>query len=352
MTMRISLNTRFRTRPITGVERFAGEVSDRLAARESIEIHSIQPGAALAGLRGHAWEQFTLPGQIDRDSVLFSPCNTGPVLVKRQLVVMHDAAVWDCPEAFSRSFRVLYQNLLPAIAKRVAGIATVSEFSRGRLARHLKIAEEKIHVLGNATNSAFSPAEIPVSTDTPTLLCVGSLDPRKNFHRLIEAWIQLRKSNRLPEKARLNIIGSANPANFSQFDIIDAPGVHWLGRVSDQELIRCYQEATAFIFPSLYEGFGIPPLEAMACGCPVLLSKNASLPEIGGPPFDPLNPKSSGAALYFDPLSTAEIATAIETMLTLDSKARAGLVGNAVDHASKFSWDTVADRTERIIAAI
>ncbi len=352
--MHLTLNARFRNRPLTGVERFASEVTALLAKRDDTEIYEVCPDQPLAGLRGHAWEQFSLPRQIESgDSILFSPCNTGPVSVKRQLAVIHDAAVWDCPDAFSRSFRMLYQALLPRLAKRAEAVATVSEFSRDRLAHHLKIPAEKIHVLGNATRPDFCPApETTPAPEAPTLLCVGSLDPRKNFSRLIDAWITLTQSGRLPENARLNIIGSAKPSNFSQFEVVDAPGIHWLGRVTDEELIDHYRTSTAFIFPSLYEGFGLPPLEAMACGCPLLLSTEASLPEVGGDAFDPKTPDSTGAAIYFDPKSEAAIASAIESILSLHPSSLTQLRTNALTRASRFSWETVADRTFAAAASI
>ena len=257
----------------------------------------------------------------------------------------------------------MYQNLLPALAKRAAGIATVSEFSRLRLAKHLNISPEKIHVLGNASGPSFSLGSSEgvsegVSEGSsegsgrrddpnsgPTLLCVGSLDPRKNIGRLIEAWIELSRSGRIPEGARLEIVGSAKPSNFSHFEMVDVPGIHWIGRVNDQELVQRYRNADAFVFPSLYEGFGLPPLEAMASGCPVLLSSEASLPEVGGPAFDPADLDSAGAATYFDPRSVSEMASAIESMLNLDAAKRKRLTENALAHASKFSWGKVAERT-------
>lgn len=344
--MNVSVNSRFRTRSITGVERFATEVVDRLQKRDGISLEEIVPEIPLSGFKGHWWEQWNLPRKVRRDSVLFSPCNTGPLSVKRQLVVIHDAAVWDCPEAFSRQFGTLYRQLLPRLAKRVGSVATVSEFSRGRLAHHLGISEEKIHVLGNATGNEFVPAVDCGTSSPPTLLCVGSLDPRKNFNRLVEAWIQLAESNRLPENARLEIIGSAKPTNFSNFEMKDAPGISWLGRVSDEALVKHYQNATAFIFPSLYEGFGLPPLEAMACGCPVLLSNQASLPEVGGDEFNGKSGnESQGAAFYFDPLSVSEIADSMASIFEADKPLLSQMSKNALAHAESFSWERVADRT-------
>ncbi len=352
--MQVTLNARFKSRPVTGVERFAGEVSDRLAYRKGVELGSIAPGRNLTGLKGHAWEQFALPRQLEKNSILFSPCNTGPISVHRQLVVIHDAAVWDCPEGFSRTFRTLYQQLLPALGKRAARIATVSEFSRNRLAEKLNLPAERIAVLGNAAGPEFCPGDNGSAgrNAPPTLLCVGSIDPRKNTARLIEAWADARKRDALPEDARLNIIGSARPSTFGQVEMTHAPGIHWLGRVSDEELIEHYRSATAFVFPSLYEGFGLPPLEAMACGCPVLLSHEASLPEVGGDAFNASDRESSGAALYFDPNSVSEIASSIETILNFDEDARSRLTSNVLNRASSFSWQDVAERTQHVLGSI
>lgn len=343
---KIRLNARFRGRPLTGVERFATEVSERLARRNGVNIGETAPSQPLAGLKGHAWEQFVLPRAVEREEILFSPCNTGPLAVPRQLVVIHDAAVWDGPEGFSRSFRTVYQQLLPRLAKRSAVVATVSQFSRTRLAPVLGIPEERILVLGNAVSDAFSPGVTKEGRgDGLTLLCVGSMDPRKNLGRLLRAWILLQENGRLPAGAKLQLIGGANPRNFAGMERIEGSGIEWLGRVDDAELVRRYREADAFVYPSLYEGFGLPPLEAMACGCPVLLSHAASLPEVGGP-------ESEGAVRYFDPESETEIASAIERFLALDAGERSAMRQRALDRAARFSWETIAEKVAGAMASI
>lgn len=365
----VVLNARFKSRPVTGVERFAWEVGDRLAGRRGLTVRETGPGTPLQGLKGHAWEQFSLPGRLEPGAVLFSPCNTGPLAVRRQLVVIHDAAVWDCPGGFSTAFRHLYRHLLPRLARRCEAVATVSAFSRERLAPRLGIAEDRILVLGNAVGAAFSPgpavgpegagagAGAGAGSGTgedrdPVLLCVGSLDPRKNLSRLLRTWLDLRARGRLPERARLHLVGGANPRNFAAIDRIEDESIRWLGRVDDAELIRQYRGAEAFLFPSLYEGFGLPPLEAMACGCPVLLSDRASLPEVGGVPFDPADPASEGAAWYFDPESEAGLGDAILRLFALDSAQRARMRANALARAARFSWDRIAAETARALEAV
>lgn len=350
----VRVNARFRGRPVTGVERFAGEVVARLAARGDIALSESHPDKPLAGLEGHAWEQFALPRRTARGEALLSPCNTGPLAVRRQLVVIHDAAVWDRPEGFSRSFLAVYRQLLPRLAKRAAVVATVSEFSRGRLAVHLGVPAESILVLGNAVGPAFAPGEPnpvrthpvdPGSEEGPVLLCVGSMDPRKNVGRLVRAWLSLRAAGKLPEGARLQIAGGANPRNFAAVDRPEGEGVDWLGRIDDAELVRRYRAADAFVFPSLYEGFGLPPLEAMACGCPVLLSRAASLPEVGGC-------EEEGAARYFDPESESGIAGAIEGFLALPPPFRDGMRRRALARAARFSWDEIAGRVAGALSGI
>lgn len=302
-------------------------------------------------MKGHLWEQFQLPRSIESGGVLFSPCNTGPISVSRQLVVIHDAAVWDQPEGFSSTFRNLYRHLLPRLAKRCEKVATVSEFSKRRLARYLGIPEEGIVTLGNAVSDSFSPAA-GSKPGGMRFLTVGSLDPRKNISSLIGAWISLKQSGRLPDNATLDIIGGANTTTFASVHQVADPAIRWLGRVDDEELIEYYRNATAFIFPSLYEGFGLPPLEAMACGCPVLLSNAASLPEVGGQAFDPNSRESRGAAMYFDPHSQAEIEDTILRFLELDEEQRTRFSTNAVERSELFSWDAVADRTREALLEI
>jgi glycosyltransferase involved in cell wall biosynthesis len=341
MTLSLVVNARFRKQQLTGVQRFAGEVINVLNDDARLEIDEALPSERFgSGLQAHAWEQFALPRSIGK-SVLFSPANTGPLAIKRQLVVIHDAAVWDQPDGFTSKFINFYQWLLPRLAKRCR-IATVSQFSRERLAHYLKIPVESIEVFGNAVASEFQPGQQTQDARDPFLLCVGSLDPRKNFQRLIQAWEVVCQRNFVDPETKLKIVGSCNPRTFQSLGVLqDNDRVEWTGRVSDADLIQLYQSAQGFVFPSLYEGFGIPPLEAMACGCPVAMSQETSLPEVGGKRFDLDQPGSTGSALYFDPLNVEEISRRIEQLLSLTEDQKQLLRKNAQCQAATFSWQAV-----------
>lgn len=349
----VAINARYAQRPVTGVERFAGEVSRRLLRdhENDISVCEIVPASERSGLKGHFWEQAILPCKIASDEILFSPCNTGPIAVSDQLVVIHDAAIWDCPDGFSNSFRRVYEWLLPALSKRCAVVATVSEFSRSRLAHHLKLDEEKIAVLGNAAAEQFVPLEREISAAPLRFLCTGSLDPRKNFAGVIEAWQLLKMNSSLPDGAVLEIVGGAAQSRFAGQELGDADGLRWLGRISDAELVARYQQADAFLFPSFYEGFGIPPLEAMACGCPVLAARSSSLPEVCGDEFNPADKVTNGAVLYFDPQSVPDIFAAMERFLALSPEQRAVMRKNGLARAAEFSWEAVAEKTANLLLA-
>ena len=348
MNVPVSINARFRKQVLTGVQRFATEVSSLLANDPAIESQEIIPGNQGGGMWGHAWEQFILPKSVGSNA-LFSPANTGPLSITRQLVVIHDAAVWDQPHGFTRKFRALYQWLLPRLAKKCR-IATVSQFSRQRLSHFLNLPESAISVFGNAVSPLFQPASNGASSEVPYVLCVGSLDPRKNFATLIKAWQQLCQSGKISDEVELRIAGSANPLAFKDLGIpAKLSRVRWLGAVSDTELVSLYQHASAFVFPSVYEGFGIPPLEAMACGCPVVMSSSTSLPEVGGPQFEVEDSQSTGAVFYFDPNDSEAMATQLEKSLLLNETQLARMRNNALQRSSEFTWAGVAKKVQRTL---
>jgi glycosyltransferase involved in cell wall biosynthesis len=304
------------------------------------ELNSIQPPEALQGIKGHLWEQLYLPTQLRR-RLLWSPGNTGPIGVTRQVLTVHDAASLDHPEWFERKFALWYAVLLPRLICKVRGVITVSHFSKERIVRLTGVEPERVHVIYNGVDHRFRPANPDavkqVKTDFdlkgPYILFVGSLEPRKNLRILLEAW-------RLGafDGTNLALVGASGHMFASLgFDPLPA-GVRLLGCVEDKALPVLYSGAAGFVYPSIYEGFGLPPLEALACGCPVAVSDIPPHREVCG-----------GAAMYFDSFSPEDLSTKLESLLRLDSAQRAFVVGQGLRRAALHSWETAATATWRIL---
>jgi glycosyltransferase involved in cell wall biosynthesis len=344
---RVAFNGRFLDQDLTGVQRYAHDMLATLGNR----LQVVRPATALSPARGHLWEQATLPRRCE-GLLLWSPGNTGPLACANQVVTLHDASTLDHPEWFSGKFAAWYRFLLPRLARRVRKIITVSEFSRTRLIERCDVNEDKIVAVPNAIDVRFQPIDEAAQAkfrrrhtlDRPYCLYVGSLEPRKNVATLLKAWALLGA-----EGCELVIAGSAGHV-FRQL-AHDAPTgrVRLFGRVEDGELPALLASASCFVFPSLYEGFGFPPLEAMACGCPVACSSATSLPEVCGPAFDPANPASTGAALYFDPLDAEEMAAALRTALEMPRETRARLVANGLARSRQFSLERCAAQTWAVL---
>lgn len=339
--MRITVNGRFRSRAVTGVERYALEVLSR-AARP---VEYIEPKRPAVGLQGHWWEQAVLPWRF-RGDVLWSPCNTGPLAVKRQVVTLHDCAFLDHPECFSRMFAAWYQWLLPRLARSVAAILTVSHYSKQRIVECLRVPENKVRVIANGVNQTFRPIGKPeqqqvrerLGLPARYVLTVGSREPRKNLAGLIAAW---KLAAPEMEEVDLVVVGAKNLRTFRGDGVTDdAPRVHYTGYLDHADLPAVYSAAEVFVYPSLYEGFGLPVLEAMACGTPVVCSKTTSLPEVAG-----------DAARLIDPLSPEDIAAALVRLVSHPAeRARGSELGLA--RAEQFSWDRSAAQTWDVLDSI
>jgi len=339
--LKIIVNTRVLTAPVTGVQRY----TKALVQRWDENIEQICPGLALRGFAGHAWEQFVLPARLKR-RLLFSPSNTGPLLASEQILTVHDMSTFDCPETFSSRFVAWYQFLLPRLTQRVRFIITVSEFIKGRILAHIPVKPEKVAVIPNGVDSRFRPEAISetdkamASVKLPSskyILTVGSLEPRKNLHRLLEAWARVQ--GRLPDELWLVVVGiEGNSRVFSgvRFDSLPAK-CFFAGHVAEQLLPALYAGAVATVYVSIYEGFGLPLLEAMACGTPVLTGSEASMPELVG-----------DAGMIVDPFSVDEIAKGI-CRLVENSTLRADLRQRGLLRARRFSWDETARKTWEIL---
>jgi glycosyltransferase involved in cell wall biosynthesis len=333
----IFVNTRSLTAGMTGVQRYTEELCKRLDGK----VVRVSPGSPKNGAMGHLWEQFLLPG-LTAGRVLWSPANAGPVLVERQVVTFHDIAVLDHPEWFGRRFAAWYRWLVPRLARRVRKIIAVSEFTKRRLVSSLGIDASKVAVIHNGVDERFrstSPVEVgEVSRRLPALcsayvLSVGSLEPRKNLARLLEAWS--RCVDQVPSSVWL-VISGVKGANqvFRRITPMSLPSrVFLMGFVPDEELYDLYRGALTFVYPSVYEGFGLPALEAMASGVPPIVGTNTSLPEI-----------VSDSGLCIDPYNVDAIADAIIRLVN-DVGLREELGRRSLARSRLFDWNKAARAT-------
>jgi glycosyltransferase involved in cell wall biosynthesis len=281
------------------------------------------PTVSVGRLGGHAWEQFELP-VYSRGSVLLNLCNTAP-LARRSVAVVYDASVFVVPEAYSRAFATWYRTLIPLLGRRALRIVTASRFSQGELARHAGIPADKIEVIPlGAEHILRAPADPCILRRIGVepgrfILAVGSRSPHKNLGAVTRAVAKL-ETDGLP----LVVAGGANSRIFAQSAAAGAAVE--VGYVSDRELRALYENAACFVFPSLYEGFGLPPVEAMACGCPAVVARAGSLPEICG-----------DAVLYCDPRDPEQIAASIRLLLQEPGR-RHDLRERGMARARSFTW--------------
>jgi glycosyltransferase involved in cell wall biosynthesis len=348
--MSIYINARFLTQPITGVQRYAIELSLRLKQLNS-SIEFVCPrdviqqdiferlNAKIIGKStGHLWEQIDLPQylKIQGNPLLVNLGNSAPVRYKNKIVTLHDIAHVRYPQSFSIKFHVWYRLLIPQILRTSLTLVTVSEFSKKEISNHFKHLPENIHVIYNAANEKFTVKKTKSNDVSPYLLAVSSPNYHKNFARLISAFLSLRESQKI--KANLLVVGKSNHSFAEQsYDDNQSTFIHFMGRIDDGELIKLYQNAEAFIFPSLYEGFGIPALEAQACGCPVIASNAAAMPEI-----------LKDSVAYFEPTNILEIQNAIEAIVNNQSL-RISLINKGFSNISRFSWDESAHKLYTVI---
>lgn len=334
------INGHFLEQRLTGVERYGREVIKGFD-RGGYPYRVIKPeGLFASGKVGrNLWQQVILPAQKNHDDVLWSPANNGPVFAHNHVITLHDIAIFPHPEWFSSSYSLWKKTLIPQVAKRAKGILTVSEFSKSVICTYLDIPPQKVKAVYNgvdirrfkpAADSTIQNVRNKYDLNTPYLLTLGSLDPRKNFKRTAEAWELCKKQEGLKNFV-LAIAGGSN-ANFNNL-VWGSSGdsAKLLGYVDDEDLPALYSGAAGFILPSLFEGFGLPVIEAMACGTPVITSNTTALDEI-----------SADAALKVTPSDTNAIKEGILELLNspgLQTK----LIDRGLKRARRFSWDKAAD---------
>lgn len=270
-----------------------------------------------------------------------------PVCPVPTVVTVHDISFEVYPETFSRRDRLLLSWGVPFSARRAARVIAVSDHTKCDLVRRYGIPEEKIRVTHEAPAPLFQPVEDRVRLEAvrhrygvsgPYVLSVGTLQPRKNLSTLLEAFRVAKGEGRIPH--RLVIVGKQGWQGATVLREVKARGLEgevvFTGYVPAEDLPSFYSGADLFVYPALYEGFGLPPLEAMACGTPVVASNTASLPEVLG-----------DAAWLIDPRDIGGLASAIRRVLGDPALARR-LSNLGLAHAKQFSWDRTARQTVEV----
>ncbi len=292
-------------------------VRNLLAGMDGVDVRRYSfPGASRPAkvARDTLWYLGALPLRAARDrvDVLHCPGHRGPLRSRVPVVVtVHDLAVFRHPEAFNRWTRSYSRTFLPRLARAARRVIAVSEFTKAEAVALLGVDPDRIHVVAHGVASPFEP--YGPAAGGSYALAVGTLEPRKNLARAVLA----------AERAgvELRVVG---PAGWGDVDI------DTVGFVDDDELARLYRGAQCLVYPSLYEGFGLPVLEAMACGTPVVTSATGATAEVGG-----------DAAVLVDPLDVDAIAAGIREALERREELRAA----GLERAAQFTWERAAQQT-------
>lgn len=305
-----------------GTARYLRILLAELEDRDDVDVAPIAwggSGRVTAALRDTAWYPLGLPRAARDADLLHCPSYRAPFRSTNPLVVtVHDVALLRHPEVFNRWSRTYGRFAVPRAVRAARLLIAVSEFTRDELVELLAVDVERIRVVPNGISALFSP-DGPAA-DGDYVLAVGTLEPRKNLPRLIEATRGL--------DAELRIVGVRGWGDVD----VDESRVRWLGEVPDEELAVLYRGARCVAYPSLYEGFGYPVVEAMACGTPVVTSAGGATEEIAG-----------GAAVLVDPRDPASIRAGIEeAMARRDELVRMGLARAKAFAPERFAEATVA----------
>jgi len=361
--MRIGINGRFLIAKQTGVQRAAYnlllhllKIDDQntyviFTGREQLQnpdwkrsnVELVVSGVIKSGenLRNHLWEQFVLPllAKHARVDILHCPANLAPIFYwGKSIVNIHDLCFIVNPQWYAFSFRNLYNFLIPRIAKSASRVITNSNNSRNDIFQFCGVKSESVSLVYWAVDEFFlnsqNTSEKFSLPSEDYILYVGSVEPRKNIINLVKAYEKFR--DLYPSfKTKLYLIGTANSlfasvkVNAEKY----ADDIHLLGYLEDRHLKYCYHHARCVVYPSLYEGFGLPPLEAMACGAPVITSRSSSIPEVVG-----------DAAFLINPIDISEIAQAIYRVLS-DKELAKELRHKGRLQVQQFNWYRVARNT-------
>lgn len=338
----IAMNGRVLRVQSNGQRRVAEEIVARLP-----ELKVIHPGRSMvSGIGGHFWEQAILPLKT-LGRPLWSPSTSGPVFHPNHVVTIHDIAFVDGPQWFSPSFARLYDTIVGRLVKSARHIVSVSDFTRERLIAHYGAAPDRVTTVHSGRTLAFEPASATRIDEVldgfglsgkPFLIAFEGTDPRKNTAAIHEAWGKLSSAH---FDGALVLFGrAANPKVFSAVaGTAGGAGIVRVGAVADETLACLFSAARGFVFPSLYEGFGLPVIEAAACGCRILSSNVTSLPEVSPPD-----------SLFVDPSSVSEIVAGMRHLLETDDTPEARSARMAF--ARHFDWNRTAQSYAEIFKKV
>ena len=347
------INGRFLAAKPTGVQRVAralvAELDQRTRHRGAENWSVSRPRGSLAPdtamikdeivgrLGGQAWEQVTLPLHA-RGRLLLNLCNTAPMHHPRNVVMIHDAQVYLSPQSYSLSFRNWYRFLLPYIGHRAQRVITVSAYSKAQLVKFGVAPEANIFVIPNGADhlSGVSPDEAILDLlelrSQAFVLAISSTQVHKNIAVLFEAF-----RHRFLRNVTLVMVGSTTARMLLAAGLQPPPGTVFTGAINDAGLSGLLRHATAFAAPSLTEGFGLPPLEAMSLGCPVVAAPEGAMPEACGQ-----------AAIYADAHDPAAWASAIAGFVD-DDVLSSAMRRQGRERASTFTWRRSGDKLESVL---
>jgi glycosyltransferase involved in cell wall biosynthesis len=321
----LALSRELAASPGTEVVLFGPPGADAKVPDASLDDTLYPVGSQVYGL---VWERTLLPylAQKHGIDVLYCPNGNAPPFSIPVPVVMciHDV---NAQKGLSSGPHGLYRRLaVPPAARAADALVTVSEFSKREIVAEFGVDPSKVHVVYNGIDPLYLNDDPGEPTELPDeyVLYVGAFNPRKNVSRLVESFSRLKHETDLDHD--LVLVGPGNKQIFENLEIDETADVRTPGYLSDRELKFAYRNADAFAYPSLYEGFGLPPLEAMACGTPVVASTAASLPEV-----------LDDAAVLVDPQSVGAIRGGIERVLT-DKECQRRLVERGYLQSERFTW--------------
>ena len=274
--------------------------------------------------------RFTSFSKKNGNPLLINFVGIGPVFYKNKLMFLYDLAFRHHPEWFSYAFQKSYNFLIPKSLKNSRRIVTDSNYVKSDIIETYKIPKDKIDVIYAAPSTQFVNKGIKKEK---IILTVSSIDPRKNLKRVIESF------NKIDSDYKLKIVGAKSKtfSNIGLNENVLNENIIFTGYLTDEELIDAYNKAEIFIYASLFEGFGIPPLEAQACGCACIISNVTSLPEV-----------YEDSVEYFDPNSVENIKNKIEDVINNKKKIHK-LKELGIKNSNRFSWDTATFKLESII---